>query len=521
MAQPRELRTHVTSFPECTRTFQQIASILQEQLGSNEQPFAVGTRRATLIGTAIGGPNAGNVVGPSALTAQYEIALFDDTTGRLLRESGYEIDPTSGLRSIASHTKLASISGQQIQILSGDAIVMLHGSGKSTSIGNLSYSGEVILYGSELSLNSDTIRITPETSYPVTIIGSGLLGNNEILAFADSSSATGWVQIANSASDIPTISAKTSNTDATLRLAGAGAGTVQLGSDFDVNGNSIVSTSDGDINITPDGTGDVVLAGKVTVADTGALTLSDGASDNIVLSPGSVTSQINMSGTPIFSLIHSINTTTLASPTGTGSTVSINAGGIGVTGTINLANGTSTEQTQVNIGNDAAGGTGSLDVDNITARRTNGNLGLSGNGTGVVAITGDTTTTGTFDGRDVAADGATLDNAVQRQASFSFVNPTASQDFLLDGIPVGATIDECYAIVNGGTSVVFSIVMRARSAPFSGGTNIVSSQTATTTGGTKTLASTTYTADYVLRLTTGTVTGAVTELLVLLVYTVS
>lgn len=106
-----------------------------------------------------------------------------------------------------------------------------------------------------------------------------------------------------------------------------------------------------------------------------------------------------------------------------------------------------------------------------------------------------------------------------RQANFSFVNPTASQDFLLDGVPLGATITECYAIVIGGTSVVFSVVMRARSAPFSGGTNIVSAQTATTTGATKTLASTTYTADNVLRLTTGTVTGTVTELLVLLKYT--
>jgi hypothetical protein len=109
---------------------------------------------------------------------------------------------------------------------------------------------------------------------------------------------------------------------------------------------------------------------------------------------------------------------------------------------------------------------------------------------------------------------------ITRQREFSYVNPAASADYLMGGIPVGATVTECYAIVNGGTSVVFSIVMRARSAPFSAGTNIVSSQTATTTGATKTVASSTLTADNILRLTTGTVTGSVTELLVTLKYTV-
>ncbi len=109
---------------------------------------------------------------------------------------------------------------------------------------------------------------------------------------------------------------------------------------------------------------------------------------------------------------------------------------------------------------------------------------------------------------------------VPRQANFEFVNPVTGQDFILDGVPVTATITECWALVEGGTSAVFSVVMRARATPYSGGTDIVTAQTATTTGATKTLASTTYTADNVLRLTTGTVTGSVTRMTVLLKYTV-
>jgi len=115
-------------------------------------------------------------------------------------------------------------------------------------------------------------------------------------------------------------------------------------------------------------------------------------------------------------------------------------------------------------------------------------------------------------------------NAVERQATFSYVTPVASEEFLLDGIPIGATITGCYAIVKAATSIVFSILMRARSAPFSDDatvSTIVNAQTATTTGGAKTVASSTYIADHVLKLTTGTVTGTPGELMVFLVYTVN
>ncbi|MEK9639058.1 MAG: hypothetical protein VW126_05370, partial [Pelagibacteraceae bacterium] len=42
----------------------------------------------------------------------------------------------------------------------------------------------------------------------------------------------------------------------------------QLGGDLDVNGNKITSASDGDVEIEPNGTGDIILDGDVTV-DTG------------------------------------------------------------------------------------------------------------------------------------------------------------------------------------------------------------------------------------------------------------
>ena len=70
----------------------------------------------------------------------------------------------------------------------------------------------------------------------------------------------------------------------------------QLGGDLDVNGNDIVSTSNADIDIVPNGTGDVVLAADTVKVGTnsGTITITDGANNNIDLSPngtGDVTLQ--------------------------------------------------------------------------------------------------------------------------------------------------------------------------------------------------------------------------------------
>ena len=88
--------------------------------------------------------------------------------------------------------------------------------------------------------------------------------------------------------------------------------TPQLGGDLDVNGNSIVSTSNGDINLTPNGTGRIVL-GKASVPAvfTGTnltldfdtyqnfiLTLSSGS--NSLANPSTEASNVGQTGVIIF-----------------------------------------------------------------------------------------------------------------------------------------------------------------------------------------------------------------------------
>ena len=68
--------------------------------------------------------------------------------------------------------------------------------------------------------------------------------------------------------------------------------TPQLGGNLDVNGNSIVSTSNGDINLTPNGTGRIVLGNaSVTATETATIstskTLNFDENQNFILTLGS------------------------------------------------------------------------------------------------------------------------------------------------------------------------------------------------------------------------------------------
>lgn len=61
----------------------------------------------------------------------------------------------------------------------------------------------------------------------------------------------------------PVIQAVGSDTDVGIKLAVQGSGTIVLGGNLDVNGNSIVSTSGGNITIAPDTSGNILLNGIV------------------------------------------------------------------------------------------------------------------------------------------------------------------------------------------------------------------------------------------------------------------
>ena len=114
----------------------------------------------------------------------------------------------------------------------------------------------------------------------------------------------------------------------------------QLGGDLDVNGNDIVSTSNADIDIIPNGTGDVVLgADTVKVGDSGAaatltsngagaLTVTTGGAADLILNTNSGTN----AGT--VTLTDAANGDITIAPNGTGRAKVTNATGTSSTQTI-------------------------------------------------------------------------------------------------------------------------------------------------------------------------------------------
>ena len=161
--------------------------------------------------------------------------------------------------------------------------------------------------------------------------------------------------------------------------------TPQLGGNLDVNGNDIVSTSNADIDIVPNGTGDVVLAADtVKVGDSGAaatltsngagaLTVTTGGTENLVLSTNSGTN----SGT--ITITDGANNNIDISPNGTGD-VTLQADTVQIGD--NNADATLTTQGTGDLILNTNNGT---NAGNITlADGANGNIDVSTNGTGYI-----------------------------------------------------------------------------------------------------------------------------------------
>ena len=159
----------------------------------------------------------------------------------------------------------------------------------------------------------------------------------------------------------------------------------QLGGDLDVNGNDIVSTSNADIDIVPNGTGDVVLAADtVKVGDSGAaatltsngagtLTVTTGGTENLILSTNSGTN----SGT--ITITDGANNNIDIAPNGTGD-VTLQADTVQIGD--NNADATLTTQGTGDLILNTNNGT---NAGNITlADGANGNIDVSTNGTGYI-----------------------------------------------------------------------------------------------------------------------------------------
>ena len=219
--------------------------------------------------------------------------------------------------------------------------------------GSVTIAGDLTISGDDLAMATNTsghIMVADGTNFnPVAVSGDISIASNGAVTIANGAVETAMLNANVITGQSTESSLDTSNdtilihdasasslkkaTIATLSgsLGGlsdvSGDSSPQLGGDLDVNGNSIVTTSNADINLTPNGTGDVVLgADTVKVGDSGAaatltsngagtLTVTTGGAADLVLNTNSGTNSSSIT------ITDAANGDITLTPNGTGDVV--------------------------------------------------------------------------------------------------------------------------------------------------------------------------------------------------------
>jgi hypothetical protein len=197
----------------------------------------------------------------------------------------------------------------------------------------------------------------------------------------DTTTATNWILYIYDGADniqIATINTSTNTvnfTDSALDVLTDT--TPQLGGNLDVNGNSIVSTSNTNITLAPDGTGDVVLsADTVKIGDSNAnATITTDGTGDLILNTNSGSSSGSIT------IADGANANITIEPNGTGDILlnadTVRVGDSGANATI-TSNGAGDLILNTNSGTDS----GSITI----ADGANGNITVAGNGTGQIVV---------------------------------------------------------------------------------------------------------------------------------------
>ena len=258
----------------------------------------------------------------------------------------------------------------------------------------------------------------------------------------------------------------------------------QLGGDLDVNGNDIISVSNGNINLLPNGSGKVILDGN---GSSGGVTITDGNID-IRTGTGAVSKvkfyceSSNAHAQTLQAQPHSAGSSaviTLPVATGTligsGDTGSVSntmlAGSIAASKLAGSIGNSKLSNSSITIGSDAIAlgasrtdinGLTSLDVDNITidgnvisSTDTNGNITLTPNGSGKVVLDGLTyPASDGSDGQVITTDGSGV-------LSFSTVSSGGTAPTISSISPSVALPSTSTAITISGTGFVSVPVVNA------------------------------------------------------------
>jgi hypothetical protein len=235
--------------------------------------------------TTVGALNAGSItsgfgaidIGSSNLTATGTISLgatsFNDNN--ITNVGSIQLDSIAG---DADTNSAITFSGSDVITMTtgGTTAFTLDASQNAVVGANLTVTGDLTISGDDLVMGTNTagmLLIADGTNFNPTAVGSlseiSSVANDDVLLAVDTSG--GGLK-------------KISRSTLVSGLATSGAisnvvedSTPQLGGDLDVNGNGLVSTSNGNIALTPNGSGVVRIDGNVDI-QTGEIVLKNGGS---------------------------------------------------------------------------------------------------------------------------------------------------------------------------------------------------------------------------------------------------
>ena len=210
-------------------------------------------------GTAISSTAAELNILDGVTATTSELNIMDGVTATTA-----ELNTLDGVTAVVGELNYLDLGSTAVGTAIASKAVVLDSNKDYTGIRNLTLSGDLTISGDDLTMGTNTsghLLIADGTNFNPTAVGDlseiSTVANDDVLLAVDTSGG-GLKKISRSTlvSGLASSSALSNVVEDT---------TPQLGGDLDVNGNALTSTSNGNIALTPNGTGVVRLDGNVDI----------------------------------------------------------------------------------------------------------------------------------------------------------------------------------------------------------------------------------------------------------------